>query len=107
MGSPTRAARECSRCAAQARDWDTERCDACSEETKTVVRRECGASGASDRIDAAEQERVRLYEGLSDPSLLRDGAAVVATRAKLIEVEAEISMLIARWEALATIEADA
>jgi hypothetical protein len=39
--------------------------------------------------------------------LLRDGAAVVATRAKLIEVEAEISMLIARWEALATIEADA
>ena len=60
-----------------------------------------------DRIDAAEQERVRLYGGLSDPSLLRDGAAVVAARAKLAEVEAEISTLVARWEALATIEADA
>jgi ATP-binding cassette subfamily F protein uup len=60
-----------------------------------------------DRIDAAEHERVRLYGGLSDPSLLRDGAAVVAARTRLTEVEAEISTLIARWEVLATLEADA
>ena len=60
-----------------------------------------------DRIDAAESERVRLYGSLTDPALLRDGAAVVTTRARLAEVEAEIAILVARWEALATIEADA
>ena len=58
-----------------------------------------------DRIDAAEQERVRLYESLADPALLRDGAAVVAARARLVELETEIGTLIARWEALATIDA--
>jgi ATP-binding cassette subfamily F protein uup len=57
-----------------------------------------------DRIDAAEQERVRLYESLADPALLRDGAAVVAARARLAELETEIGTLVARWEALATID---
>ncbi len=60
-----------------------------------------------DKIDAAEQERARLYGSLTDPALLRDGGAVVAARAKLAEVEGELATLIARWEALATIEADA
>ena len=60
-----------------------------------------------DKIDAAEQERARLYGSLTDPALLRDGSAIVAARAKLAEVEGEIATLIARWEALATIEADA
>ena len=59
-----------------------------------------------DRIDAAEQERGRLYGSLTDPALLRDGGAVIAAREKLAEVEGEIATLIARWEALATIEAD-
>jgi 2-keto-4-pentenoate hydratase len=63
-------------------------------------------AGLPDRIDAAESERVRLYGSLTDPALLRDGAAVVTTRARLAEVEAEIAILVARWEALATIEAD-
>jgi len=57
-----------------------------------------------DRIDAAEQERVRLYESLADPALLRDGAAVVAARARLVELETQIGVLVARWEALATID---
>ena len=56
------------------------------------------------RIDAAEQERVRLYESLADPALLRDGAAVVAARARLVELETQIGVLVARWEALATID---
>ncbi len=60
-----------------------------------------------DKIDAAEQERARLYGSLTDPALLRDGGAVVSARAKLAEVEGELATLIARWEALATIEADA
>jgi ATP-binding cassette subfamily F protein uup len=64
-------------------------------------------SALPDRIDAAEQERVRIYGSLSDPALLRDGTAVVAARAKLAEIEAELATLVERWEALATIEADA
>jgi ATP-binding cassette subfamily F protein uup len=63
-------------------------------------------SALPDRIDVAEQERARIYGSLSDPALLRDGAAVIAARARLGEVEAEIATLIARWETLATIEAD-
>jgi ATP-binding cassette subfamily F protein uup len=58
-----------------------------------------------DRIDGVEAERGRLYASLADPALLRDGAAVVATRARLLEIDAEIEVLSARWEALATIDA--
>ena len=57
-----------------------------------------------NRIEAAEQERVRLYASLADPALLRDGAAVVAARDRLSEVEAEVATLMSRWEALATID---
>jgi ATP-binding cassette subfamily F protein uup len=56
-----------------------------------------------DRIDALEREREQLYLSLSDPALLRDGAAVAATRARLEALDSEITELIGRWEALETI----
>jgi len=58
-----------------------------------------------DEIDARERERERTYLSLSDPALLRDGAAVTGARARLETLEREISELTARWEELATIEA--
>jgi ATP-binding cassette subfamily F protein uup len=58
-----------------------------------------------DRIDALEAERDRLFLALADPALLRDGAAVAETRAKLSALEAEIAAATERWEALETIAA--
>ena len=60
-----------------------------------------------DRIDALEREREQLYASLGDSAVLRDGGAVVAAKARLAEVEAEIPELIARWEELETIAAEA
>jgi ATP-binding cassette subfamily F protein uup len=58
-----------------------------------------------DRIDALERERERLYLSLSDPAVLRDGAAVAASRARLEALESEIAELTGRWETLETIAA--
>src|SRR5688500_2486372 len=58
-----------------------------------------------DEIDARERERERTYLSLSDPALLRDGAAVSDAQARLAALEREIIALTARWEELATIEA--
>ena len=58
-----------------------------------------------DEIDARERERERTYLSLSDPVLLRDGAAVNDAHARLAALEGEIATLTARWEELATIEA--
>jgi len=59
------------------------------------------------RIDATEQERERLYASLSDPVLLRDGAAVARARARLAAIDTELSELTSRWEALETMAAEA
>ena len=64
-------------------------------------------AGLPGRIDVVERERDRLYESLGTPELVRDGAAVAAARTRLSESEGEIASLIARWEELATIEAEA
>jgi ATP-binding cassette subfamily F protein uup len=58
-----------------------------------------------DLIDAKEREREQLYLSLADPVLLRDGAAVNETRARLALLETEIDALTARWEELETIAA--
>jgi len=52
------------------------------------------------RIDLLEQERARLYVSLSDPDLLRDGAAAASATARLAELDAEIAALMERWETL-------
>ena len=56
-----------------------------------------------DRIDALDLERQELYASLADPALLRDGAAVTATRARLAQVESDSAAAIARWEELETV----
>ena len=53
-----------------------------------------------ERIDAAERAREQLFGSLADPVVLRDGAAVAATRARLAALEADIAAWTARWEAL-------
>ncbi len=55
------------------------------------------------RIEESERERERIYASLSDSSFLRDGAAVVDAKARLVALEAEIDQLIGRWEELETI----
>ena len=60
-----------------------------------------------DRIDALERERAALYVSLSDPTVLRDGSAVVAVRSRLATVETELTELTERWETLETIAAQA
>ena len=58
------------------------------------------------RIDATEQERERLYASLSDPVLLRDGAAAARARARLAAIDTELSELTSRWETLETMAAE-
>ena len=60
-------------------------------------------AGLPDRIDALEREREAVYLSLSDPALLRDGAAVAQARARLTSLETEIGALTERWEALETL----
>ena len=56
-------------------------------------------------IDALEREREDLYRSLSNPALLRDGAAVAGARSRLGALEEAITSKSARWEALETIAA--
>ncbi len=59
-----------------------------------------------DRIDQLERERERVYASLSDPALVRDGAALSTASAQLAALDSEIAALIERWEALETIAAE-
>ena len=59
--------------------------------------------GLPERIENAEGERDACYLELSDPRLLRDGAAVVERQAKLAALDATIAELMARWEELESI----
>jgi len=58
-----------------------------------------------DRIDVLERERDVVYDTLADPSLLRDGAAVAAAKSRIAALDAEITALTGRWEALETVAA--
>ena len=58
-----------------------------------------------ETIDALERERDGVYASMSDPAFLRDGAAVVAARARLDTIEAEVEARLARWEELETVAA--
>jgi ATP-binding cassette subfamily F protein uup len=53
------------------------------------------------RIEALEQEQEALHASLADPALYQgDGGAVVAARARLAALEADLGAAYARWEAL-------
>ncbi|MBK6487595.1 MAG: ATP-binding cassette domain-containing protein [Gemmatimonadetes bacterium] len=56
-----------------------------------------------NRIDTLEQEKGALYERLADPAVLRDGAAVAASSARLKAVEVDVAAAVARWEELETV----
>ena len=60
-----------------------------------------------DGVDALEREREAAYLALSDPALLRDGAAVAGARKRLSSIEADIAAAITRWEELETIAHEA
>ncbi len=60
-----------------------------------------------ERIDALELKREQLYTSLADPTLLRDGAAVAESKARLAALDAEINELTERWESLETLAAEA
>ena len=57
-----------------------------------------------ERIDELERERERVYASLGEPAMLRDGAAVVAAKARIAAIDGEIAELMQRWEALESIE---
>jgi ATP-binding cassette subfamily F protein uup len=59
-----------------------------------------------DRIDSLERERDTLYGSLSDPALVRDGAAMSAAKASLAVLEGRIAEAVERWEALETVAAE-
>jgi ATP-binding cassette subfamily F protein uup len=59
-----------------------------------------------ERIDALERDREQLYVTLADPAVLRDGVAVVSTKARLATLDAELAGLMERWEALEIIAAE-
>ena len=56
-------------------------------------------------IDVLERDRDAVYASLSDPALLRDGAAISEARGRLVAIEAELATRLARWEELETIAA--
>ena len=58
-----------------------------------------------DRIDVAEREREAVYLSLSDPAVLRDGAAIARANAWAAALDVEIRRLTERWEALETMNA--
>ncbi len=59
-----------------------------------------------ERIDALEREREERYVALTDPAVLRSGAAVGEARLRLATLEVEIAELTERWETLETIAAE-
>ena len=64
-------------------------------------------AGLPERIDAAERERGEVLSSLTHPATLRDGTAAAAAKLRLAVLDQEITALVARWEALELIAADA
>ncbi|MFN8718336.1 MAG: ATP-binding cassette domain-containing protein [Gemmatimonadaceae bacterium] len=60
-----------------------------------------------DRISGAEEERATLFGQLADPAVLRDGARVVALQARVAQLDGQLEAMMARWEELETIAAEA
>jgi ABC transport system ATP-binding/permease protein len=59
-----------------------------------------------DRIAALEEARNGVFAQLSDPTVLRDGARVVALQGELAAMDADLTALMERWEALETLAAE-
>jgi len=63
--------------------------------------------GLPDAIDAKEEEREVVLASLADPAVLRDGPAALAAHERLTLVDRQLAELLARWEQLETIAAEA
>ena len=72
---------------------------------KLTFRETSELASLPDSIDALERERDAVYALLADPAVLRDGAATAAAKARLGEIEVEITQRLARWEELETLAA--
>jgi ABC transport system ATP-binding/permease protein len=72
---------------------------------KLTFRETSELASLPDSIDALERERDAVYVSLADPAVLRDGVAAAAAKARLGEIEVEITQRLARWEELETLAA--
>jgi ABC transport system ATP-binding/permease protein len=72
---------------------------------KLTFRETSELASLPDSIDALERERDAVYASLADPAVLRDGVAAAAAKARLGEIEVEITQRLARWEELETLAA--
>jgi ATP-binding cassette subfamily F protein uup len=55
------------------------------------------------KIEGLEQERQALYAALADLTLLKNGAATAAAKARLAALDGELGTATARWESLASL----
>lgn len=60
-----------------------------------------------DQISEAETEKATCYAQLADPIVLRDGARVIGLQARIAELDGVLAVMMARWEELETIAAEA
>jgi ATP-binding cassette subfamily F protein uup len=74
-----------------------------SKKRKLTFRETSELASLPEAIDALERERESVYASLSDPALVRDGAAIAAAKASLAAIEKRVAAQIARWEELETI----
>ena len=78
--------------------------DANAAKKRRISFKESGElAGLPERIDSLEREREALYIALTDSATLRNGAAAVAARTRLDELEVAIAELTNRWETLETL----
>ena len=61
-------------------------------------------AGLPAAIDAQERARDALFAQLADPAVLRDAVRVGAVRNDLAAIENALAALMARWEALESLE---
>jgi ATP-binding cassette subfamily F protein uup len=76
------------------------------QKKKLSFREQTELAALPGQIDAMEAERGALYAQMGDPAFLRDGAAVAKARARLDAIDAEVTKLTERWEALETVAAE-
>ncbi|HMA01355.1 MAG TPA: ATP-binding cassette domain-containing protein [Gemmatimonadaceae bacterium] len=76
-----------------------------SRKRKLTFRETNELASLPESIDALERERSEIYASLTDPVVLRDGAATASAKERLSAIESEIASRLARWEELETIAA--
>jgi ATP-binding cassette subfamily F protein uup len=73
------------------------------KQRKLSMKESAELASLPERIDDLERQRDAAYLSLSDPTVVRDGAAVAEARAKVAAIEGEIEAAVRRWEELETV----